>query len=77
MRVKINWIPDLTENSGSHFFVQYRMRGIRAWNKTQHIDTDDYVIVDGLLRSERYEFKTISVEGDLMAESEVQDVFIG
>lgn len=77
MRVKINWIPDLNGNPGSHFFVQYRMRGIREWNETDHIDTDDYVIIDDLSRRERYEFKAISVEGDLMAESEIQDVFIG
>ncbi|XP_055305922.1 neuroglian-like isoform X2 [Sitodiplosis mosellana] len=74
MKVKVNWIPDISGNPGSHFFVKYRIKGKTDWTHIDPIHTEDFVIVDSLLRSETYEFEVVSVDGDQMAESEVKEV---
>ena len=75
--IRVNWIPNLDGNPGSHFFVKYRSKGEDNWTDIDPIYEEDYVIVKELSRGEAYQFQVVSIDGDLKAESDVQEVFLG
>lgn len=71
-QIKVTWHPDPT-NAGSHFFVEYRVKGDRQWLKTDDIENEDYTIISGL-QDEIYEFKVVSVDSGYSAESLVKEI---
>lgn len=77
MKVRVNWKPNFTRNSGSHFFVKYRIKDEENWTDIDPTYADDYVTVNSLSRCETYQFQVVSVDGDQMAKSDIQEVFLG
>lgn len=73
-RIKITWLPNLIANSGSNFFVKYRLKGKTEWSQTDLVIDQDFVIMNGFMKNKIYEIMTISVDGSFMAESSIQDV---
>lgn len=72
--VKVNWLPNVNGRPGTHFFVKYRIKGETTWLTTDYELDNDFVIVRGLQPDETYEFVTISVDGEHLTESQIQDV---
>ena len=75
--IRVNWIPDLAGNPGSHFFVKYRKSNEEIWTNIDPMYVDDYVIVNGLSRGETYQLQIVSIDGHLRTESDVQEMFFG
>lgn len=72
--IKVIWIPALDGATGSHFFVKYRIKSESSWTLTHHEEVDDFVIIGQLLPSQLYEMVVVSVDGEFMAESPVQEI---
>lgn len=72
--VRINWLPSLQNNSGSDFYVKYRLQGDSDWKETGTIDKDDHIVIHELRPDENYEFAVVSVDGPLSAESETKEI---
>lgn len=70
---KIFWEPN-PEFPGSHFFVQYRIKGETMFQKSEDIDNEDFIIIRALKPSETYEFRVVSVDGPHLTESDSQDI---
>lgn len=75
--VRINWLPALEAGkSGSHFFVKYRKKDTTTWVSTDNVLEEDHVEVRPLEPEQTYEFVVLSVDGEHMTESKVQEVVI-
>lgn len=73
--IKVDWRPNINAGRpGTHFFVKYRIKGETTW-LTSDVELDDmHTIIRGLQPDETYEFVVISVDGEHLAESQIQDV---
>lgn len=72
--VRVNWMPNVNGRPGSHFFVKYRIKGETTWLNSDQEFNNDYIIIPGLQPDTEYEFAAISVDGDHLTESNVQEV---
>lgn len=72
--IKVNWWPNNSGRTGSHFFAKYRLKGETTWLSTDHILDSDFTTIRALKPDETYEFVVASVDGDYITESIVQDV---
>lgn len=72
--IRANWLPNVSGKPGTHFFAKYRIKGETQWLTTDYVLEDDFVLVRGLQPDETYEFVVISVDGEHLSESLVQDV---
>lgn len=72
--IKVNWWPNNSGRTGSHFFAKYRLKGETTWLSTEHILDSDFTTIRALKPDETYEFVVASVDGDYITESIVQDV---
>lgn len=72
--VRINWLPSLQNNSGSNFYVKYRLEGESDWKETGNIEKEDHIVIHELQPDENYEFVVVSVDGPLTSESEMQEI---
>lgn len=72
--VRVNWLPNVNGRPGSHFFVKYRKKGATTWLDSDQEFNNDFIIISGLLPDTEYEFAAISVDGDHLTESNVQEV---
>lgn len=59
---------------GTHFFVKYRIKGATSWWHTNHELDEDFTIIRALSPDETYEIIVVSVDGDYMTESELQEI---
>jgi fibronectin type 3 domain-containing protein len=75
-RVKVVWLPDIDGKLGSPFFVKYRKKDETMFQETAPEMHEDYIIVRGLMPGEMYEFSVVAVDGELVTESEVEEVEI-
>lgn len=74
VNIKVQWLPNIDGNSGSHFFVKYRIKGQTTWIRTDQILDSDYVIIRALQPDRTYEFCVVSVDGGFTTESKVMEV---
>lgn len=72
--IKVNWIPNVSGKPGTHFYTKYREKGDTTWLTTDYELNNDYTIIRGLQPDKKYEFVAISVDGEHLAESQIQDV---
>lgn len=72
--IRVVWMPNVNGRPGSHFFVKYREKGATQWLETPYEFTDDHVTIYGLKPDTDYEFAAISVDGEHLTESAIQDV---
>ncbi|XP_055305925.1 neuroglian-like [Sitodiplosis mosellana] len=70
--VRVNWIPKLNGNPGSSFRVLYRMDEKSNWTETEEVINHNSIIVTGLLQNQAYEMAVVSIDGQFLAQSEVQ-----
>lgn len=68
------WMPKVDGVPGSHFFVKYRIKGRADWNTTHVIFYEDFKKISSLLKNNVYELSVVSVDGEYLAESEVQEI---
>lgn len=61
-------------NAGSNFYVKYRRKSIEKWNRTDEIQTEDYVIIPELPVNEVYAFRVVSVDGHYKTESQTVEI---
>lgn len=73
-KIKVNWLPNVSGRPGTQFFAKYRIRGESTWLRTDDIKDDDFVVIHGLETDETYEFVVVSVDGNHLTESHIQDV---
>ncbi|XP_014258139.1 neuroglian isoform X2 [Cimex lectularius] len=74
-KVKVQWLPNIEGSKpGSHFFVNYKLKGDTQYQKTPDTMDEDYVIIRGLQPSETYDFRVVSVDGEYVAESDAEEV---
>lgn len=72
--IRINWLPNLNGRPGTHFFAKYRIKGDTTWLSTDSVLEDDFVVIRGLQPDDVYEFVVISIDGEHLTESQIQEV---
>lgn len=73
--IKVTWHPNTDDNNaGSHFFVQYMVKGESQWLSTAPEMNENWLIVRGLQPDTNYEFRVVSVDGEFTQPSGPQDV---
>lgn len=73
--VRVKWLPNFDHKKpGSHFFVKHRISGTSQWVETDPVIEDDFIYIRGLEPENTYEMVVVSVDGELNAESEPQEV---
>lgn len=71
-KVKVTWQPRLSPTLGSHFFVQYRIRGQPLYESSKLQMNEDNIEIDGLEPNKEYEFRVIAVDGALKTQSAIK-----
>ena len=71
-KAKVTWKPNFTGTPGSHFFVQHRKKGESQYLNSEPQINDDTIVVGSLEPNEEYEFRVVSVDGDLETASTSQ-----
>ncbi|XP_067001681.1 neuroglian isoform X2 [Anabrus simplex] len=72
--INVVWLPNVEGKPGSHFFVKYKLKGETTFQETSMEMDEDFIVVRGLKPGEVYEFQVVSVDGDHMAASELEEV---
>lgn len=72
--IKVRWLPILDGKSGSHFFVQYKIKGESQWIDTDPELDEDFTSIHGLQPDTTYEFRVVAVDGQFTEPSALQDV---
>ncbi|XP_076310112.1 neuroglian-like [Tachypleus tridentatus] len=75
--LKVTWLPALDDHLGSHFFVQYRLKGDSAWTNTISELENDYTMITNLEMNAVYELRVVSVDGPYETPSLIAEVKIG
>ncbi|XP_019879064.1 neuroglian isoform X2 [Aethina tumida] len=68
----VTWVPDVDNVPGDHFYVKYRQRGTKEFNKTDPIKDKDYVVLNNFNGCQSYEIILVAVDGDYETESDLQ-----
>ncbi|KAG5892872.1 hypothetical protein JTB14_032595 [Gonioctena quinquepunctata] len=72
--VKVYWLPNKDENTGSHFFIKYKKKGESDYLSTDPETSEDFLEVVGLDGEAVYDFIVTSVEGQNYEDSDAQEV---
>ena len=71
-KANVTWKPNYSGTPGSHFFVQHRKKGESQYLNSEPQINDDTIVVGSLEPDEEYEFRVVSVDGELETASASQ-----
>lgn len=72
--IKLNWLPNVDGDPGFNFFVKYRIKELPTWYGSNRYRF--FVMVSDLKSNNMYEIIVVSLDGEYMTESGIQEVSI-
>ena len=73
--IKITWQPQIEDNPGSHFYVQYKKVMASQFNSSKEVLNEDSIVIEGLDPDNTYDFRVVAVDGDYETPSETIPVY--
>lgn len=74
VNARVTWIPSLEGRSGSHFYVNYRVKSELNYKTSDPELNDDFIIVRGLELGKVYQIAVVAVDGEYQKVGDVQEI---
>lgn len=69
-------MKEIDGKMGYKLFVKYKKKGEKMLKEKDEEMKEEYIIVRGMMNGEMYELSVVEVDGEIMKESEIEEVEI-
>lgn len=74
VNVRVTWLPTFEGRSGSHFYVQYRIKDEPSYKSTDPELNEDFIVIRGLELGKVYQIVVVAVDGEYQKPSLPQEI---